>query len=102
MEADPAPGSREFAPGGVLVRQREVLPGVKPVALDDQAHRRLMRADQRASKLTAQLERDIDAALELASCAFFHIGHRASAFRAEPEIRSSPKPSQRASGVEDR
>src|SRR5262245_65476281 len=66
VQADSASGHREIAKGLVLVREREILARVEPVAGDDQAHGGLMRADQCAGELAAQLQRRVDAALDLA------------------------------------
>lgn len=81
VQADAAPGHREVAKGCVIVREREVLARVAPVAGHDQAHRRVVRADQRASELAAQLQRRVDAALELGCDGVLGHGHALVATR---------------------
>jgi hypothetical protein len=70
VQADAARRHREVTEGGVLVGKREVLAGMEPVARDDQAHRRLMCADQCPRQLAGRLQSRVDAAFELHLRAF--------------------------------
>jgi hypothetical protein len=65
VQSHSASRHREVAEGCEPVGVREVLPCVEPIAAHDQAHRRLVGADQRPRQLTRHLERRVDADLEL-------------------------------------
>jgi hypothetical protein len=68
MEPDAARGHREVLPRLVLLGQREVLAGMRPVAVAEGRHRRLVCVREAARDLGRRLEQMVDTYFELCLC----------------------------------